>query len=136
MPFRSRGRLLPERIEGMNQHDAAAIRAGSGLPVWCVGGWQSAARIRQALNEGRCDVATIARGLLANPDLVQRFAAGQDVPDRPCTYCNRCLVNALLQPLACWEESRFESREQMFEQAYRVYKESAVGVRHLPVAAL
>jgi hypothetical protein len=35
-------------------------------------------------------------------------------------------VNALLQPLACWEESRFDTREQMFEQAYRVYKEAAV----------
>jgi hypothetical protein len=39
-------------------------------------------------------------------------------------------VNALLQPLACWEESRFSSRDQMFEEAYRVYKESAVGTLH------
>jgi 2,4-dienoyl-CoA reductase (NADPH2) len=127
MPFKRRGRLLPEKIEGMNQDDAAKIKAASGLPVFCVGGWQTASRMREALTAGRCDVITIARGLLANPDMVQRFAAGRDAPERPCTYCNKCLVNALLQPLACWEESRFDSREQMFEEAYRVYKEAAVG---------
>ena len=44
------------------------------------------------------------------------------LPERPCTHCNKCLVNALLQPLACWEESRFASREQMFEEAYSVYR--------------
>ena len=128
MPFKRRGKLLPEKIEGMNQHDAAKLKSASGLPVICVGGWQTASRIREALQAGHCDVVSIARGLLANPDMVQRFAQGQDAPERPCTYCNKCLVNALLQPLACWEESRFASRDQMFEEAYRVYKEAAVGV--------
>ena len=127
MAFKRDGRILPEKIEGMNQDDAAKIKEASGLPVFCVGGWQTAGRIRDALYAGHCDVVSIARGLLANPDLVQRFAAGQNAPERPCTYCNKCLVNALLQPLACWEESRFASREQMFEHAYRVYKEAAVG---------
>ncbi len=127
MAFKRHGRLLPEKIEGMNQDDAAKIKAASGLPVFCVGGWQTASRIREALQAGHCDVVTIARGLLANPDMVQRFAAGHDAPERPCTYCNKCLVNALLQPLACWEESRFASRDQMFEEAYRIYKEAAVG---------
>ena len=127
MPFRRGRTLLPEKIEGMNEGDAAQLKAASGLPVFCVGGWQTASRMREALRAGRCDVITIARGLLANPDLPHRFAAGQDAPERPCTYCNKCLVNALLQPLACWEESRFDSREQMFETAYAVYKEAAVG---------
>jgi len=136
MPFKKNGELIPEKIEGMNQDDAAAIRKASGLPVICVGGWQTASRMRQALQAGHCDVVSIARGLLANPDMVQRFAQGHDAPERPCTYCNKCLVNALLQPLACWEESRFASREQMFEEAYRVYKESAVGVAGHETAAL
>jgi 2,4-dienoyl-CoA reductase (NADPH2) len=128
MPFKRRGALLPEKIEGMNEADAAQIKAASGLPVICVGGWQSAGRIREALIAGRCDVVSIARGLLANPDLVARIAAGQDRPERPCTYCNKCAVNALQYPLACWDEARFDSREQMYEEAYRVYKEAAVGV--------
>jgi 2,4-dienoyl-CoA reductase (NADPH2) len=131
MPFKRRGRVLPEKIEGMNQDDAAKIKAASGLPVFCVGGWQTASRIRGALHAGHCDVVSIARGLLANPNMVQRFAEGEDVPARPCTYCNKCLVNALLQPLACWEEARFDSREQMFDEAYSVYKDAAVGVHRV-----
>jgi 2,4-dienoyl-CoA reductase (NADPH2) len=131
MPFKRNGRLLPEKIEGMNQDDAAKIKAASGLPVFCVGGWQTASRMREALKAGHCDVITIARGLLANPDMLQSFAEGRDAPERPCTYCNKCLVNALLQPLACWEESRFDSRDQMFEEAYRVYKEASVGARSM-----
>ncbi|HEU4687225.1 MAG TPA: NADH:flavin oxidoreductase [Vicinamibacterales bacterium] len=133
MPFKRGGKLLPEKIEGMNQDDAEKIKNASGLPVFCVGGWQTASRMREALKAGRCDVITIARGLLANPDMPQRFAAGHDAPEKPCTYCNKCLVNALLSPLACWEESRFESRDQMFEEAYRVYKESSVGARSTTV---
>jgi 2,4-dienoyl-CoA reductase-like NADH-dependent reductase (Old Yellow Enzyme family) len=129
MTYKRAGAVVPEKIEGMNQEDAAKIKAASGLPVFCVGGWQTATRMREALAAGRCDVVSIARGLLANPDMVHRFAEGQNAPDRPCTYCNRCVVNALLYPLACWEESRFDSREQMFEEAYRVYKEAAAGAR-------
>ncbi|MGE0594540.1 MAG: NADH:flavin oxidoreductase [Vicinamibacterales bacterium] len=127
MPFKQNGRILPEKIEGMNQDDAARLKDASGLPVICVGGWQTASRIRETLQAGRCDVVSIARGLLANPDLVHRFAEGHDAPARPCTYCNKCLVNALLHPLACWEESRFPSRERMFEEAYAIYKAAAVG---------
>jgi 2,4-dienoyl-CoA reductase (NADPH2) len=73
-------------------------------------------------------VISIARGLLANPNLVNGFAAGSDAPKKPCTYCNKCVVNALRHPLACWEESRFESREEMFAEAYRIFQEAAVGV--------
>ena len=129
MRYKRAGKLLPETIEGMNQADAARIKHASGLPVICVGGWQRADRIRQALDAGNCDVVSIARGLLANPDLVHRFAQGHDAPEKPCTYCNRCAVNALRHPLACYEESRFKSREQMFEEAYRLFQEAAVGNR-------
>ena len=131
MPFKQGGEVVRDRIEGMNQDDASQIKKVSGLPVICVGGWQSAGPIRAALNAGHCDVVSIARGLLANPDLVNRFAAGQDEPERPCTYCNRCAVNALLYPLACWDETRFDSPARMFDEAYRVYKEAAVGVAGL-----
>jgi 2,4-dienoyl-CoA reductase (NADPH2) len=134
VPYTRAGRLLPDRIEGMNQDDAAQIRRASGLPVICVGGWQTAGPIRQALTAGHCDVVSIARGLLANPTLVQMFEQGRDAPDRPCTYCNKCAVNALQYPLACWEEARFDSREQMFTEAYRLYEEAAVGAEPPAVA--
>ncbi len=52
MPFKRGGVLLPDKIEGMNQDDAASIKQASGLPVICVGGWQTAGRIRSALSAG------------------------------------------------------------------------------------
>jgi 2,4-dienoyl-CoA reductase-like NADH-dependent reductase (Old Yellow Enzyme family) len=128
MPFKRDGKLLPDVLEGWSQADTAKIKQATGLPVICVGGWQTAGPIREALQAGRCDVVSIARSLLANPDLVHIFAAGQNAPAKPCTYCNKCAMNALMHPLACYDESRFESREQMFDEAYRVYKEAAVGV--------
>ena len=38
MPFKRGGALLPDKIEGMNQDDAAKIKQASGLPLICVGG--------------------------------------------------------------------------------------------------
>lgn len=61
--------MLPTVIVGMNQGDAARLKAASGLPIICVGGWQNVRPIREALNAGHCDAASIARGLQANPDL-------------------------------------------------------------------
>ena len=45
-----------------------------------------------------------ARTLIANNDLVEKFRRGQDRADKPCTYCNRCLVNVIENPLGCYEE--------------------------------
>ena len=122
MPFRRGRTLLPEKIEGMNEGDAAEIRAASGLPVFCVGGWQTASRMREALGAGHCDVITIARGLLANPDMVRQFEAGRDAPARPCTYCNKCLAHVVEHPLGCYEESRYPSRQAMLDEIMSVYR--------------
>jgi 2,4-dienoyl-CoA reductase (NADPH2) len=84
MAFKRGSELLPDKIEGMNQDDAAQIKQASGLPVICVGGWQRASRIREALSANRCDVVSIARGLLANSDLVNGFAEGRDQPAGRC----------------------------------------------------
>ena len=64
---------------------------------------------------------TIARPLIANNDLVQQFAAGMGRPARPCTYCNKCLVNAVENPLGCYEETRYPSREAMVEEIMSVF---------------
>ena len=33
--------------------------------------------------------------------------AGHDQPERPCTYCNKCLFNAPKNPMGCYELPRF-----------------------------
>ncbi|MBM3774999.1 MAG: NADH:flavin oxidoreductase [Acidobacteria bacterium] len=111
-----------DKIEGINLEDSRRIQQAVSIPVICTGGFQTASVIRQALESGACRAVSIARPLVANNDLVQMFAAGLDQAPRPCTYCNKCLVNVLTNPLGCYEESRFDSRDQMIRQIYSVYQ--------------
>jgi 2,4-dienoyl-CoA reductase-like NADH-dependent reductase (Old Yellow Enzyme family) len=110
-----------DRIEGINLPAAKAIKAAVGVPVLCTGGFQTAEIIREAIRQGFCDGVTIARPLIANNDLVQQFAAGRGRPANPCTYCNRCLVNAVENPLGCYDVTRFPSHEAMIEQIMTVF---------------
>ncbi len=49
------------------------------------------------------------------------FAQGMDRAPKPCTYCNKCLVNVLENPIGCYEESRFDTREDMLRQIMSVF---------------
>jgi 2,4-dienoyl-CoA reductase-like NADH-dependent reductase (Old Yellow Enzyme family) len=111
-----------ERVEGANLADARAIKEAVAIPVLCTGGFQTASVINGALERGDCDAVTIARPLLANPDLLRRFADGLDRPPQPCTYCNKCLFSVLEHPIGCYEESRFASREEMIREIYSVFE--------------
>ena len=62
-----------------------------------------------------------ARPLIANNNLVEIFRSGKDRPDKPCTYCNRCLVNVVENPLGCYEESRYPSRDAMIAEIMSVF---------------
>jgi 2,4-dienoyl-CoA reductase-like NADH-dependent reductase (Old Yellow Enzyme family) len=113
-------------IEGINLPLSRAVKAAVSVPVICTGGFQTASVIRKAIRDGDCDAVSIARPLVANNDLVRLFAAGHDRPPEPCTYCNKCLVNVLMNPLGCYEERRFDSREQMIDQVMSVYRPAVV----------
>jgi 2,4-dienoyl-CoA reductase (NADPH2) len=111
----------PEEIEGVTLRDSRIIKQAVTVPVICTGGFQTASVIRAAIQRGDCDAVSIARPLVANNDLVHQFAAGKDRADRPCTYCNKCLVHVVENPIGCYEESRFNSREEMVAQIMSVF---------------
>ena len=111
-----------DEIEGMNLADARMIKQAVGIPVICTGGFQSASAVRDAITRGDCDAVSIARSLIANNNLLRTWEQGHDRPDRPCTYCNKCLVNAIENPLGCYEESRFTSHEEMVRQIMSVFE--------------
>jgi 2,4-dienoyl-CoA reductase (NADPH2) len=72
---------------------------------------------------GDFDAVAIARGLIANPDLPRHWAAGLEAPPRPCTHCNKCLLNAPKNPLGCYEPSRFDGDpERMIADILRIYR--------------
>jgi 2,4-dienoyl-CoA reductase-like NADH-dependent reductase (Old Yellow Enzyme family) len=115
------------REEGINLGDARAIKSAVGVPVICGGGFQTASVIAGGIEDGSCDAVALARPLIANPDLPKMFAEGLDRPPNPCVYANKCLTHLATDPVGCYEESRFDSREEMVRQALAVY-EPPVGV--------
>ncbi|HEV3478024.1 MAG TPA: NADH:flavin oxidoreductase [Gaiellaceae bacterium] len=111
--------------EGITLEDSRAVKQAIGIPVLCTGGFQTASTIARAIESGACDGVTIARPLIANPDLVRWFERGHDRPPRPCTYCNRCLFAFVEHPLGCYEERRYPSRREMLDEIFSVYREAA-----------
>ena len=111
-------------VEGINLADARAVKQAVSIPVVCTGGFQTASVIADAIDRGDCDGVTIARGLIANPDLVRLFEQGHDSPPRPCTFCNKCLFAFVENPLGCYDERRFASREEMLRQIFSTYEEA------------
>lgn len=103
------GQAIPEKVEGASTVYSRVIRAAVKVPVLVTGGFQTAEGIAEAIRSGACDAVTIARPLLANPNLPNLLKAGQR-PAAPCTFCNKCLAHVLENPLGCYEESRFEGR--------------------------
>ena len=111
----------PDQIEGLSLGDARGIKQAVTVPVLCTGGFQTASVIRNAITRGDCDAVSMARTLVANNDLVKQFAAGRDRAERPCTYCNKCLVHVVEHPIGCYEESRFSSRDAMLAEIMSVF---------------
>jgi 2,4-dienoyl-CoA reductase (NADPH2) len=111
----------PDSVEGFNLADARRVKEVVSIPVLCTGGFQTASVIRGAIERGDCDAVTIARPLVANNDLPKLFAAGHDRAPRPCTFCNKCLYNVVENPLGCYDERRYDSREEMIAEIMSVY---------------
>ena len=106
VPLATMQQLL-DTYQGRSLGYAKAIKAAVNIPVICTGGFQQGSLIRQAITDGFCDGVSMARMLVANNDLPQQLQAGKDLPERPCTYCNKCLLNTLENPLGCYEPDRF-----------------------------
>jgi 2,4-dienoyl-CoA reductase (NADPH2) len=114
-----------EAYQGVNLREARELKKHMNIPILCTGGFQQASYIRKAIEEGFCDGVAIARPLIANNDLVKAFEAGKDLPDRPCTYCNKCLLNVIENPLGCYELSRFDGDyEAMMQDVMSVFEPS------------
>jgi 2,4-dienoyl-CoA reductase (NADPH2) len=110
-------------VEGVSAAEALAIRRAVRLPVISTGGWQTRSVIDGHIAAGDFDAVSIARGLIANPDLVRHWQAGRDLPPRPCTHCNKCLMMVPKHPLGCYEPSRFGGDpERMIEAVMRIYR--------------
>jgi 2,4-dienoyl-CoA reductase (NADPH2) len=109
-------------VEGVSLDEARAIKQAVSIPVINTGGYQRASFVRQALEQGAIDGVSIARSLVANNDLVEQWRRGRELPERPCTYCNKCLLNAPKNPMGCYELDRFDGDwDRMVEEIMSIY---------------
>jgi 2,4-dienoyl-CoA reductase (NADPH2) len=108
-------------VEGVSMDLCREIKKNVSVPVINTGGYQRGSLIRRGIQEGYFDGVAIARPAIANNDLPKILQSGKDLPERPCSFCNRCLVNALANPLACYDLRRFPNRDEMIRQAMTVY---------------
>jgi len=114
---------VPKDPEGQLLPEAAAVKSHLSIPVIVTGGFQTASVVRTALEQGQCDAVSIARPLMANPDLVQQWAAGADRPERPCSYCNLCLFHAPEDPLGCYDVRRFgNDHDAMIAEVMSIFR--------------
>ena len=108
-------------VEGVSMDLCREIKKNVKIPVINTGGYQRGSIIRRGIQEGYFDGVAIARPLIANNDLPKVLAEGREVPEKPCSFCNRCLVNAVANPLACYDRRRFDSHDDMVREAMTVF---------------
>jgi 2,4-dienoyl-CoA reductase (NADPH2) len=109
-------------IEGVSAEQCKEIKKNVKVPVLNTGGYQDGRLIRKVISEGYCDGVAIARPLIANNDLPHILAQGKDLPDQPCSFCNRCLLNAPANPLGCYDVRRYNGdRDAMIREVMSVY---------------
>ena len=102
---------------GVNLDFARKFKRDVGLPVIANGGFQERVGIDRAIADGDCDMVAMARALIANPCLVKEFRDGGNLPDRPCSHCNRCVGRTTTSPLGCYDVRRFDhSHARMMKQ--------------------
>ncbi len=111
-------------VEAVSSEYSKEIKKNVSVPIINTGGYQDARVIRRAISEGYTDAVSIARPLIANRDLPQILESGKDLPDKPCSFCNRCLVNAIVNPLGCYDVRRFKDHDEMVNKILEVFHPS------------
>ncbi len=91
----------PPFMEGYNLETAAAVKQAVSLPVITVGGMRSMDFMEHAIASGKTDFVSMARPLIREPDLPNRFKAGLSRAAR-CDNCNRCVVAVDTRPIQCY----------------------------------
>lgn len=68
---------------------AKAIRDAVDVPVILVGGLRSVAVMQRVMDEKVCDMISMCRPLICEPDIVNKFASGE-YERSDCISCNNC----------------------------------------------
>jgi 2,4-dienoyl-CoA reductase (NADPH2) len=124
-------------IEGINAEYSKYLRTeitkiDPSIKFLCTGGFQHASNIAGVIRDGSCDGVSMARTLIANNDLPEILQkANGPTRQKECTYCNKCLVNDLANPIGCYEVSRYDG--DTFEEKWSNLIKSVMSVYEPPL---
>ncbi len=108
---------------GFNLNYAKEFTKALSIPVICVGGLNTKQAMQQALDNGDCDIAAVARGFIADPYLYRNMQ--QNIAGPQCTYCNKCFARPGVQPLNCYEPKVAAQRTAMLKQPFFIQASDA-----------
>lgn len=113
---------------GCNKDVSKAIRKEVKIPVCVAGKINDPYLAEQILREGEADFVDIGRGLLADPDFVNKTIEGRVEDIRKCIACLRCGEQILVSkdPIICTvnpavgKEREFESRLKIVKKKKKI----------------
>jgi 2,4-dienoyl-CoA reductase-like NADH-dependent reductase (Old Yellow Enzyme family) len=97
------GLFVPKFREGYNLDTAAMVKSAVNLPVITVGGMRSKRFMEDAVIQGKTDFLSMARPLLLEPDLANKFKNGNSDFSQ-CDNCNICVVATDTVPIRCHKD--------------------------------
>ena len=99
--------------EGFNLRYAANFKKKLKIPVICVGGFQTRARMEAPIQSGVCDAVSCARAMIADPYLFLHLR--QNVTGPQCNWCNGCIGRAGRLPVDCYDPVIGKQRKAMIQ---------------------
>jgi 2,4-dienoyl-CoA reductase-like NADH-dependent reductase (Old Yellow Enzyme family) len=113
------GKLSPSRVgiksaekEAYFQKEARAFKAKINVPLILVGGNRSFQVAERLVNEGTADYVSMSRALIREPDLINRWRAG-DLRRAACVSDNMCFQPAMKgDGIYCVTEEKERKKEQ------------------------
>lgn len=97
--------------EGFNLSYARRFKEKLSIPVICVGGFVTRARMERALAEADCDLVSAGRAFIADPYLYRHLRDNE--PGPRCVDCNACVGSIGAQPLDCYHPTVRAEKDAM-----------------------
>lgn len=102
----------PPFVEGYNLETAAKAKQVLSIPVITVGGMRSKSFMESAIESGKTDFVSMARPLILEPDLPNKFKDG--ISDTAlCDNCNDCVVACDTRTIQCYKTAPLHSKSRV-----------------------
>jgi 2,4-dienoyl-CoA reductase-like NADH-dependent reductase (Old Yellow Enzyme family) len=128
--------------EGVFVHLAEAIKSVVNIPVITVGRIRNPVMADQIVRDGKADLVSMGRALIADPHLPKKAEEGRFEEIIPCISCNRCIQTQRKEAIRCavnpetGNEDRFKFSKSDRPRKVWVVGGGPAGLKAAEIAAL